>query len=97
MEKLEKNQMLNQKNAVIIIQFIDYYFHNYSSDEIRKYELYKKIKPIVDKCFEKTETINKHILGVIIYEEMLNSGIFFKNKTIDPKQKQISALQLLLK
>lgn len=90
-EKLEFNQLANQKNPILVIQFADVFFHKYSDSNLSNSEFLNRITPIVNQCFEDLK-VPTNIFGVIIYEEDLDKGIFIENPKISIEKRTKSII-----
>jgi hypothetical protein len=83
--KLQKNQLKNQKNPILVVQFDDLLFRGYSGgSEILLNNEVDKIKSTIHGAFDENKAHN--ILGVLLTEDFLSTAIFVPNQniTIEP-------------
>lgn len=93
--KLRKNQLANQKNSILVIQFSDLLFRGYSSgSEIFLNNGIEKIKSKINDVFCQ-EPNSDSILGVILTEDSLSSSIFIRSPYAVIKPDVLSKIQLI--
>lgn len=93
--KLKKNQLLGQKNSILIIQFQDILFIGYSDErEMLSGEYLEKIKRRILNAFEKNLEYN-NILGIMLIEDSLANSKFVPNPNVTIQTSVFSKLELI--
>lgn len=93
-EKIKKGQLKGKSNPIIVFNFNDVIFHEYTSDnDIFGQELFDELKGILESIFKQEQ--EKEILGILLYEETLKKSKFVKNPNIDISDNMLSKIELL--
>ncbi|MHA1224181.1 MAG: hypothetical protein ACTSP3_13215, partial [Candidatus Heimdallarchaeaceae archaeon] len=94
--KLDKNQLENQINPILVFHFSEFPFSNYSNDVLTMFDFLQEILPVVKHCFkEQNKRAISNILGIVFYEEYLEKGIFVKNPFIKIEEEIEGKIKLI--
>jgi len=84
-DKIKKKQLKNKTNSIIAINFEDFLFNDYASEQdyFGQEEL-NELKRIIEEIFKNNK--EKQLLGILLYQRTLSKSVFIKNPlvSLDP-------------